>query len=137
MIVVDASVASKWFRRTDENNIDKALILLQNHINNKEAITIPSLLYLEVANAMVTKGGMGEKAIRKNLEFLNERDLKIYSFTKTDYIEAAVLANKFKTSVYDMLYAVIAKKNNTVLITADDKFIRKTKFPFVKSLSNY
>ena len=137
MIVVDASVAFKWFTSENEVYREKALIILQNHLKNIETIMVPSLIYLEVANALVTKIKSTEKTIKKNLQFLNEADLKIDSFTKTDYINAAILAKKHKTTVYDMLYAVIAKKLNTILITADDKFIEKTKFSFVKLIRDY
>ena len=137
MIVVDASVAFKWFTSENEVYREKALIILQNHLENIETITVPSLIYLEVANALVTKIKSTEKTIKKNLQFLNEADLKIDSFTKTDYINAAILAKKHNTTVYDMLYAVIAKKLNTILITADDKFIEKTKFSFVKLIRDY
>ncbi|MBI5621043.1 PIN domain-containing protein, partial [Candidatus Gottesmanbacteria bacterium] len=54
-----------------------------------------------------------------------------------DVVKSALLAHKKKTSVYDMLYAVIAKRLGTDLITADDQFVRKTKFSHVKLLSEY
>ncbi|OGG30870.1 hypothetical protein A3I51_03765, partial [Candidatus Gottesmanbacteria bacterium RIFCSPLOWO2_02_FULL_38_8] len=126
MIVVDASVVLKWFRRKDEDYISNALNLLQNHLDNKEIITIPSLLFLEIANALVTKSKSSEKKIRENLQFLNKCNLKIYSFTKEDYINASILAKKHQTTVYDMLYAIVAKRNNTILVTGDENFIKKT-----------
>src|SRR3989338_6717502 len=107
MIVIDASVGIKWFRKTSEEFIDQALILLKNHLDDKE------------------------KIIRENLRFLNDQNLKIYSFTKDDYIESAMLSRKYKTTVYDMLYAVIARKLKTTLITADEKFVERTKFSYV------
>lgn len=137
MIVIDASVGIKWFRKTSEEFIDQALILLKNHLDDKEIITVPSLFYLEIANAMVTKTGYKEKIIRENLRFLNDQNLKIYSFTKDDYIESAMLSRKYKTTVYDMLYAVIARKLKTTLITADEKFVERTKFSYVKSLNDF
>ena len=137
MIVIDASVGLKWLRRENEKYIDKALFLLKNHSDNIELITVPSLFYLEIANALVTKSLTKIETIKEDLSVLNDINLKVDSFTKDDYIEAALLAKKHKTTVYDMLYAVIAKKLKTVLITADEKFRQKTKFPFVKLLSEY
>lgn len=137
MIVIDASVGLKWLRRENEKHIDEALLLLKNHSDDVENIVVPSLFYLEIANALVTKSKTKAGTIKENLSFLNDINLKVDSFTKTDYIEASLLAKRYKTTVYDMLYAVIARKLNTILITADDKFIKKTKFKFVKFLSEY
>lgn len=137
MIVVDTSVAFKWLIARDEEFRDKALVILQNHIDQKEVIIIPSLIYLEIANALVTKRQIPELKINKSLKFINELDLKIYSFNKEDYIEAAILARKYNTTVYDMLYAVVAKRNKSILVTADENFIKKTKFKFVKHIKDF
>ena len=58
----------------------------------------------------------------------------MYQVTKDDVFEAARMAKKYHTSVYDMLYAVVAKKNNCQLITADTKFAEKVQLPFVKTI---
>lgn len=136
MIVIDASVAFKWFDKREEFR-DKSLLILHNHLDNSNKIVVPSLLYLEVANALVTKTNTKTETVKEDLDKLNNSNLQIHSFTKQEYIEAAVLSRKHGTTVYDMLYAVIAKKLRTVLITADQSFIKKTKFPFVKPLSEY
>lgn len=136
MIVVDTSVAFKWFIRIDEKFRDKSLVLLQRHANNEDTIIVPSLLYLEIANALATKDKIGEKQIRESLQTLNDLNLKIHSFGKEDYINAAVLAKEYKTTVYDMLYAVVAKRNNCMLVTADENFIKKTRFKFVRHIKD-
>lgn len=35
-----------------------------------------------------------------------------------------------------MLYAIIAKENNSILITADKRFVKSVNFSFVKLLGN-
>lgn len=133
MIVIDASIAVKWL---NEEEADRKLVipLLNAHLEGKEEIVIPSLLFLEVANALVTKPSTTEEQVKTGLQILNDLELKIHSFTKKDLIETATLAKKYHTTVYDMLYAVVAKDNNCMLITADEKFLKKTQFPFVKLL---
>ena len=134
MIIVDASVAFKWFNPDNEKFRHESLLLLKNHKDNKEVIVIPSLLLMEVVNALVTKTNIDTKTIKEDLDLLHDANLQIYSFKKNDLEEAALEAYKYKTTFYDMLYAVVAKRNKAILFTADENFIKKTKFKFVKHI---
>src|SRR3989344_2016879 len=122
MIIVDASVAFKWFNPDNEKFRHESLLLLKNHKDNKEVIVIPSLLLMEVVNALVTKTNIDTKTIKEDLDLLHDANLQIYSFKKNDLEEAALQANQYKTTFYDMLYAVVAKRNKTILVTADENY---------------
>lgn len=134
MIVLDASVATK-FINTQEKESDIAEKLLRAHIEEKEKIIIPSLLFFEVANALATKTDLKEEYIKRGLCLLYDANFVIYEVNQEDIIEAALLAKKYKTSVYDMVYVVIAKNKKVNLITADNKFTNKVNFSFVQTLS--
>ncbi|MDO8658468.1 MAG: type II toxin-antitoxin system VapC family toxin [Candidatus Levybacteria bacterium] len=134
MIVLDASVATK-FINTQEKESNIAEKLLQAHIEEKEKIIIPSLLFFEVANALATKTDLKGEYIKRGLRLLYDANFVIYKVNQEDIIEAALLAKKYKTSVYDMVYAVIAKNKKINLITADNKFTNKVNFSFVQTLS--
>ena len=134
MIVLDASVATK-FINTQEKESDIAEKLLRAHIEEKEKIIIPSLLFFEVANALATKTDLKEEYIKRGLCLLYDANFVIYEVNQEDIIEAALLAKKYKTSVYDMVYVVIAKNKKVTLITADNKFTNKVNFSFVQTLS--
>ena len=136
MIVIDASVALKWIKE-EELFRDKALELFQNHKTDKNQIIVPDLIYIEVSNVLVTKSSFTDDNVKQALRFLFKAELKNYELSEKYLVDTSVLAKKYQTSVYDMLYAVIAKKLKTVLITADVKFIQKTNFPYVKLLSEY
>lgn len=136
MIVIDASIAVKWIMK-DEEDSDKALVVYQKHILKTEAILVPQLFFIEVANSLITKSSSRIPTIEKNLRFLYGLHLSVYDSDQTDMISTAQEARKYRTTVYDMLYAIVARKHNTMLITADEKFVRKTQFPFVKLLSEY
>ena len=137
MIVVDASVAFKWFNPENEEFRDKSLAILKKHRDKKEMIIVPSLLFMEVANALVTKAKADSNTIKENLDLLNDAELQIYSFKKIDLIESAIEAFKYKTTFYDMLYAVVAKRNKCNLVTADDNFIKKTGFRHVRHIRDF
>lgn len=134
MIVLDASVATK-FINTQEKESDIAEVLLQAHIEEKEKIIVPSLLFFEVANALATKTDLKEEYIKRGLRLLYDANFVIYEVNQEDIIEAALLAKKYKTSVYDMVYVIIAKNKKVNLITADNKFTNKVNFSFVQVLS--
>lgn len=51
--------------------------------------------------------------------------------------KACQFSKKYGVSVYDAIYAVMAKEKKCNLITADDKFADKVNLPFVKKLSDH
>lgn len=135
MIVIDASVVLKWII-TDEQDRDQALFLQKRHIEGQEIIIVPDFLFIEVANALVTKSKTSPAIVANDMKLLFQTALKTERPTEKDLLLASKLAKKYETSVYDMLYAVVAKKHKTHLITADANFVKKTGFKFVKLLKN-
>ena len=135
MIVVDASVAIKWIEKEEDS--EKAVLLQKSHLLKQNEIIVPQLIYFEIANTLSTKSKVEEKYIELGINIVYNTDLKIEQLEKVDLLKASNLAKKHKTSVYDMIYAVVAKKYDTILITTDEKFIQKTKFSYVKLLSEY
>lgn len=135
MIVIDASVAIKIVSPIREEGADIANSLLELHLDYKQPILVPELIYIEVANALTTKTTSTKRGIKEGLKTLFGLNFLLYELTENDLIKTAMLAKKYETSVYDMLYAVIAKNKKIDLITADANFAKKTHFPYVKTLS--
>lgn len=133
MIVIDASIAVKWIK-TDETDSGKAKAIYDQHIDGKEKIVVPQWFFIEIGNYLVTQSKSTINHIRKLMDLLFNSNLEIYQTQEDDIIEAILLARKYETTVYDMLYAVVAKRHKTILITADDRFCRLTKFSHVKLL---
>jgi len=136
MIVVDSSIIVKWIK-ADEVDSGKARIIYDQYKANKVQIIVPQFVFIELANYLVTKSRTTINHIRKLINFLINLGLEIHQIKDNEIVEATLLAKKSGTTVYDMLYAVVANKHKVLLITADEKFIKKTKFPFVKLLSEY
>lgn len=135
MVIIDTSVAYKFF--TSEENQEQALNILQKHKQGDEVIMIPDLLLYEIANAWSTKTSISPSQIDINLNDLKEANFKIAVVDFELITEVIDLSRKYKISVYDACYAALAKKNDCILITADDKFADKVNLPFVKKLSVY
>lgn len=135
MIVVDASIAIKWIRK-EEVNHQEARTLIKRHLAKVDAILVPDLIFYEAANALATKAQIPSFVALRSITRLNKFGLNLYHPTFEDVHKATKLAKKYETTVYDMLYAVVAKKHKTRLITADDNFLKKTGFKFVKLLKD-
>lgn len=133
MIIVDTSVAIKWLRSDEEGHKD-AMLLYKNHIESTEKIIVPALFYIEAANALATNKFLSDDDISEGMEFLFEARFTEQTVTQKMLVEAAILAKKHHTSVYDMLYAVIAKMKKAMLVTADEKFVKNVNFSFIKLL---
>jgi len=136
MIVIDASIAIKWIKEEEEDR-ELALTLYTDHTSEKETILVPPLFFIEVANSLVTKSSIKVSTIKKDLEFLYNIHLGLFEPDKDILVKTSLMAKEFRTTVYDMLYAIIAQERKTVLVTADRKFKEKTEFSFVKLLDEY
>ena len=132
MIVIDASVANKII--LEEEGQDKVEEIFRKHTLKIEEIIAVNLLFYEIANTLATKANLSSNRVTRALTAFYQTNLNIYHCGETEVKEAAKLAKNYKTSVYDMLYAVVAKANGTILITADEQFVKQTGFKFVKLL---
>lgn len=137
MIVIDSSVAFKWFSTDREEDVAKARKLLGDHINNQETIIVPDLIIYELANAWATKSALTEERIQIHLNDLKDIKLSLQSFNFVLIQKAIEFSKKYHVSVYDSLYAVLAQMKGCKLITADNKFTDKIDSSFVIKLSEY
>lgn len=135
MRIIDASIAIKLIN-TQEEGSTAAFNLLLAHIKGEEKIIVPSLLFIEVANALATKSLVKEEHIKHGIHLLYEANFIIFDINEKMLIESSILAKKYGTSVYDMVYAVIAKDRDIKLVTADKKFAAKVNFKFIEVLAN-
>lgn len=136
MIIVDTSVAMKWLLSEKEESISKARLLLKDHLAGKNEILAPDLIFYEIANALATKTKVPQPVVAKLVKRIYTFNLKMYHPIDVDVVTSARLAKKYDSTVYDMLYVVVAKKYKTTLYTADANFIKKTKFKYVKHLKD-
>lgn len=133
-MIIDASVAIKWFVY-NEDDWEEAKKLLAKHLRKEEQIIVPDLLFLEISNTFAGKKTIPLNIAEESLKLLYKWNLHIEYPSEEDLLESLRLSKKHTTTVYDMLYAVLAKKLKTHLVTADNKFHLKTKFSYVRLLS--
>lgn len=133
MVIVDTSVAFKWFASGEENTA-KAQTILAAHLNDKNNIIVPDLFFYELANSWATKSALNLKEIKKYLQDLEDIKLKIEPVTLKLIEKAVTFSKKYQVSVYDAIYAVLAEQKGCNLFTADSKFVSRVNLSFVKML---
>jgi predicted nucleic acid-binding protein len=122
-IIVDASIVVKWY--IGENDSKHALILRDKFINGDIELIVPSLMVFEVLNAL-------KYSKLFNQEELNDVGLSLenYGFTenavKGKIREKMVeIALNHELTIYDAAYVALALDTRGIMITGDEKIIKK------------
>lgn len=133
MIIIDTSVAFKWF---DESEINRHLAVTQltHHLKKQTEICVPDLFFYEITNAWATKSSLTIIDIEANILRLQKYSLNVSRATLPQILKASDLAKKYHVSVYDAVYAMLAIENHCELITADTRFVKQLNLPFIKLL---
>jgi predicted nucleic acid-binding protein len=142
-IVIDASVATKWLLR-DEDQLEAADRLLGERDEGRLRLTAPEQIEVEVANSIrkaVLNGRLsltdGEAALDRWLRLARGK-LELASNTAL-LPEALMRSVALGTTLFDALYLVVAEAFGLDLVTADERFLRSPAgaLPFVFALSRY
>lgn len=131
MIILDASVAVKWFHQ--EADTHAALKYLEVITTEKERAIVPDLLFFELANTLVLKKTESER-VREALETMFALPWQ-RAWTSKELISAAAeVAGTAGITVYDAVYVVLARNYRGTLVTADRKLYRVIGKPLVRLL---
>ena len=119
--VLDASVIVKGFVK--EIDSDKAIKLINAHVNKEILIIVPPLLSIEVLNSFRFKN--------KDIDYLKKinKDLKEFQFkieeTNDSILNKAIeISLENNITIYDSIYVAIAQMNGCPLITADTELYK-------------
>lgn len=135
MIVVDSSIALKWYIPEAENELARNLLIL--HTQGKDILTAPILILFEISNALSTKPHVTSLQAQKIIENLYKIDLRVINFTLSDFKIVIDLSKKFGISAYDASYIALAKRLRCAFVTADKKLYQQVgkKLKFIRLLS--
>jgi predicted nucleic acid-binding protein len=128
MVVVDTSVAIKWF--FDESGSSQARSLLRG-----QTVGAPDLLYYEFANYLCMKDFVTAEEARRFVDQLYAMPLQIFLLPQKGLRRTVELAKRFRLTSYDASFVALAEALDVELVTADAKLVQKLKsFSFVKLL---
>jgi predicted nucleic acid-binding protein len=121
MLVVDASVAVKWF--VTEPGSQEAL----NLAHRDEPLIAPELIVAEVVNAMwrrIVTGAIEQSQAEDVPRALAEMFAELWPMTPLAS-RALAIAAELRHPAYDCLYLALAERENARLITSDRRLLRR------------
>ncbi len=123
-LVLDASAIVKWFVEEDESSEMRRIRDL--YLKGRVVIHIPSLLLIELANALRYVKGLTPTDVANAVEAL--RALRLNIVDDTEVLEEAI-ETAFNTgiTVYDAIYVALAKTTDSKLVTYDTELLNKFK----------
>ena len=124
LIVLDASVAVKWFLPEKvETLATEALTLLDRCGKNELRIIVPDLFWVEFASVLwkaIRRGNFPKASADAALASLKRFDFPTVPSLKL-LDSAFEIATAYGRTVYDSLYVALAVQTNSQLITADER----------------
>jgi len=134
--IVDASVALKWYVQRGESDVKKAFLLLEAQGRGRCVLRAPDLLLWEVANALTLGRRLRPAEVSEALTHLRGLELDLNAVQWSTLQSAVEIASAADATVYDAYYLALALESGGVLVTADEKFLRKARrYPGIVSLS--
>jgi predicted nucleic acid-binding protein len=117
IVVLDASGAAEIAAKT-QNGVDFINILMR-----ADFVLAPDLYVSEISNVMWKIGRRNKKDTDTFMEMANDciDFIDEYVSAKELWKEALRAAQEYNHPVYDMLYAILAKRNDATVITMDTR----------------
>ena len=123
ILVVDSSVAVKWFRRNEESGVQEAESLLTDHRAGAVKLVCPTQLRLEVLNALRMHGADGDQ-LERVTRALEDTGLFWVHMDVDLAISAARIAADHRLTVYDAAFVATALMLDAELVTDDQAILR-------------
>lgn len=126
-MVIDTSVAIKWFIPEEGSEAAKALLA--------EELVAPDLLLYELANYLNAQKGLGLEDRHFILSLLYQFSIEFFVLPEKGFEEILSLCDRYGITAYDASFIALAKRLKTDFITADKRLKQKTgDLPFVRLL---
>lgn len=119
-VVIDTSVAFKWFVAYGETGLDEAAGLLRSHQVGEIALIAPSIIVVELANTLRYLTPTAEDAL-DFIDDFNCAGVRLFDTTVELVRKAAARASESGMSVYDALFLTLAEQRRCMLASADRK----------------
>ena len=121
-VVVDASVALKWYVAEDDSNVALALL------NSGERLIAPDLVVAELCNAawrLIRRGELRREQLAIIASGASAAFATLYGAAQLAP-RAAAIALELDHPVHDCFYLALSEAQNVPLVSADRRLIAKT-----------
>lgn len=137
-IVLDASVAVKWFNKKNEDHVENAIKIQDQKISGLLEIIVPDLFFLEVLNAFQTNSGFNPEDISIIQQSLHKLNLKIVYPDNAILEDTVKIASASDLTIYDSLYIAVAKVYEAPLFTEDKKILScRSKHELIRHIKEF
>jgi predicted nucleic acid-binding protein len=136
-VVVDTSVLVKWLNQTDEEDIEKADVLLQSAFQGEVQLIAPELAKYELGNVLLKGKQLNSEEGAISLSTFYALPVDFIAESEEIAQETYSLSFHFGITYYDAAFISLAKQKNAILVTENIKHQGKTKDITVKSLREY
>jgi predicted nucleic acid-binding protein len=121
ILVVDASVACKWFVEEDGSQAAEALL------DSGSTLLAPDLLVPEVCNVACIKLRRDQVTIEQAAAMVDDLPGFFDEFVASPGLatRAFAIANRLAHPAYDCFYLALAEARNAHFVTADTRFLRR------------
>jgi predicted nucleic acid-binding protein len=120
-LVLDASVAVKWYSGKGELALQQALSIRNSHLAEITLIIVPDLFYYEVANAVSQKKHIPTAVVQSVVAAMFSLCLQTMPLDAELLTDSIDIARQFNITIYDACYTAIAKNRNCPLVTANPR----------------
>lgn len=124
--VIDTSVAVKWFG-SYEGDAENALSLRRRLLAGDCTITVPELLFYELANALRHNPNFTVRDVKEALDSVFEMGLDVKRADGFITSHAIDIAFRFGVTVYDAYFLALSHAEKKPFVTADYKFMARMK----------
>lgn len=126
MIVLDASVAIKWFV-TDEPLVEEARRVLEAIVASPETYLVPELFMNEMLAVLSRLPGASGARVAEALDLLESLGIPRVGNGHDLLATAAEMAVAWRISGYDAVYAALASLVHGTWLTADERAARRVR----------
>jgi len=138
-LVVDASVIAKWLFA--EPDSDKARALYNEARMRKLSLLAPQILPAEIASVLFVRVLRGVLQAGEARALYSRFELACPDLSEISQLTPAALdlALRYRHSVYDCLYVALAMREQSDMITADQRLVRTFRpvFPWIRLLNEW
>jgi len=123
LVVPDASVILKWaLPAEDEPHAEQAMRLRDQFLDGEISFVVPPLWRYEAGNTLARKYPEHAFELMEALQGLGMHEPE----PSTSWLEQACrLAGEYRVAFYDAAYHALAIVQRSVLVTADEAYLRK------------
>jgi predicted nucleic acid-binding protein len=127
LLIVDTSVVLKWFLEKGEADVLEARKLRDAFLSSRCTLGAPTLLLVEVANALTAGRRASPKEVSETIAAILEIGIQVFELQFPALVKAIDIASTYGVAVYDSYFLAVAIESDGVLVTADEAFLRKIK----------